>query len=303
MKDIIKSDQSADEVKIINGEEVVVTRKKRRRNMSLYYVLIVIFVVLAMIFLSFTVLFNIKTIEVNGNTLYSTEQIIETAGVSVGDNLFRTDTDAVEKKIMSAFPYFESVTVRRKLASKLVITVTEAIPAASLSYGEDTVKYIVISESGRILESGLDSPREGTAVVTGMELSATDVGLDYESEDSIKQSVLGEVLGQCSKLGLDKLTSLNITSRTDITLVYNGTINVELGSSQDITFKLSYIKSVIDSVGESYSGTLIYHSADSGISAIPNETEAATEATEAAAEEEAATEEPTTEVDWNTYVW
>lgn len=300
MRDIIKSDQTQDEVKIINGEEVVVSRKKRRRNMSLYYVLIVIFVVLAMIFLSFTVLFNIKTIEVNGNSLYTNEQVIEMSGVKLGDNLFRTDTNAAEHMIMSAFPYFENVTVRRKLASKLIITVKEAVPAASINY--DTNKFLAISKNGRILETDLAAPREDTAEVFGMELSKTDVGQNYEDKDSMKQNILNEILQECDKLGLNKLTKIDISTRTDIRLIYNGCIKIKLGSSQDIPFKLSYIKSVIDSVGENYAGTLIYHSAESGISAIPDETQPATEAVKSDNPDSDENTEPTTEEDWSAYV-
>lgn len=303
LKDIVKSDQSQDEVKIINGEEVVVSRKKRRRNMSLYYVLIIIFVVLAMIFLSFTYFFRIKTINVSGNTLYTTEQVIEQSGVNLDDNLFRTDAEAVENRISSAFPYFESVDVKRELASTLKITVVEATPAVSIKYNDD--EFMVVSTNGRILETGLSSSKDGTAEVYGMEMTETRAGSDYEDKDAIKKTVLDEIISESKKLGLDKITKIGLTERTDIRLIYNGTIKIKLGSSQDIPFKLSYIKSVIDKLGEDYSGTLIYHSAESGISAIPDSdsvqaAESAAESTASPPEEEVS--ETTEQENWDNYV-
>ncbi|MCD7773042.1 MAG: FtsQ-type POTRA domain-containing protein [Ruminococcus sp.] len=294
MRDIVKSDQSQDEVKIINGEEVVVSRKKRRRNMSLYYVLIVIFVALAMIFLSFTYFFRIKTITVSGNTLYTTEQVIEQSGVNIDDNLFRTNTTIVENRISSAFPYFESVEVTRALASTIEITVVEATPAVSIKYNDN--EFMVVSTKGRILETGLSSPKDGTAAVYGMTMTETNQGSDYEDEDSIKKTVLDEIISESEKLGLDKITTIGLSERTDIRIIYNDTIKIKLGSSQDIPFKLSYIKSVIDKVGEDYSGTLIYHNADSGVSAIPDT--AAEEETEI----EETTEATTEQEDLNDYV-
>lgn len=287
LRDIVKSDQSQDEVKIINGEEVVVSRKKRRRNMSLYYVLIVIFVALAMIFLSFTYFFRIKTITVSGNTLYTTEQVIEQSGVNIDDNLFRTNTTTVENRISSAFPYFESVEVTRALASTIEITVVEATPAVSIKYNDN--EFMVVSTKGRILETGLSSPKDGTAAVYGMTMTETNQGSDYEDEDSIKKTVLDEIISEREKLGLDKITTIGLSERTDIRIIYNDTIKIKLGSSQDIPFKLSYIKSVIDKVGEDYSGTLIYHNADSGVSAIPDT--AAEEETEIEETTEATTEQ------------
>lgn len=294
LRDIVKSDQSQDEVKIINGEEVVVSRKKRRRNMSLYYVLIVIFVALAMIFLSFTYFFRIKTITVSGNTLYTTEQVIEQSGVNIDDNLFRTNTTIVENRISSAFPYFESVEVTRALASTIEITVVEATPAVSIKYNDN--EFMVVSTKGRILETGLSSPKDGTAAVYGMTMTETNQGSDYEDEDSIKKTVLDEIISESEKLGLDKITTIGLSERTDIRIIYNDTIKIKLGSSQDIPFKLSYIKSVIDKVGEDYSGTLIYHNADSGVSAIPDT--AAEEETEI----EETTEATTEQEDLNDYV-
>ncbi|MCC8192772.1 MAG: FtsQ-type POTRA domain-containing protein [Ruminococcus sp.] len=294
MRDIVKSDQSQDEVKIINGEEVVVSRKKRRRNMSLYYVLIVIFVALAMIFLSFTYFFRIKTITVSGNTLYTTEQVIEQSGVNIDDNLFRTNTTTVENRISSAFPYFESVEVTRALASTLEITVVEATPAVSIKYNDN--EFMVVSTKGRILETGLSSPKDGTAAVYGMTMTETNQGSDYEDEDSIKKTVLDEIISESEKLGLDKITTIGLSERTDIRIIYNDTIKIKLGSSQDIPFKLSYIKSVIDKVGEDYSGTLIYHNADSGVSAIPDT------ASEEETESEEITEATTEQEDLDDYV-
>lgn len=300
LKDIIKSDQSQDDVRIINGEEVVVSRKKRRRNMSLYYVLIIIFVILAMIFLSFTYFFRIKTITVSGNTLYTTEQVILESGVSLEDNLFRTDTDAVENRISSAFPYFESVEVKRELASTLNITVNEATPAVSI---QNNNKFLVVSTNGRILETGLSSPKSGTAEVYGMELTETRAGSDYDDEDEIKKSVLDEIISESEKLGLDKISKIGLSDRTDIRIIYNGTIKIKLGSSQDIPFKLSYIKSVIDKLGEDYSGTLIYHSTESGISAIPdNDSDAEIDVEIVSEPTSEEISETTEEENWDNYV-
>lgn len=302
MKDIVKSDQKQEEIKIINGEEVVVSRKKRRRNFSLYYLLITIFVILAMIALSFTFLFRIDTINVKGNTLYTTDQVIEVSGISIGDNLFRTNTSEVESKILSAFPYFESASVSRKLASTVNIELVEATPAVSIKYSD--TEFMVVSTKGKILETGLTSPKEGTAEVYGMEMTQTAVGMDYSDADGMKKMILDEIISQSQKIGLDKITQIDVTSRTDIRLVYNGTVKVKLGSSQDISFKLSYIKSVIERVGENYSGMLVYHSAESGISAIPDETEPVTEApaeseTDISGEE---SQEPQEEENWEDYV-
>jgi len=52
--------------------------------------------------------------------------------------------------------------------------------------------------------------------------------------------------------------------------MYDGRLEIKLGSSVDMEYKLTYLKAVIDkSITDDYEGTLIYNGADSGISAIP----------------------------------
>ena len=167
MKDIEKTNLSDEQYRIINGEKVIVSRRKRRRNMSLYYFIVVVFVIMALIFLSLTVFFNIKKIEITGTDLYTDEQIIQIAGISDKDNLFRIDTNQMKTDILSSFPYLEDVTIKRKFPSTLKLTAVQAVPMANILNKDGT--FCVISTTSRIIETGIPQKKEGLVTVEGMD--------------------------------------------------------------------------------------------------------------------------------------
>ncbi len=272
MKDIEKTNLSDEQYRIINGEKVIVSRRKRRRNMSLYYFIVVVFVIMALIFLSLTVFFNIKKTDISGTDLYTDEQIIQIAGISNKDNLFRIDTDQMKSDILSSFPYLEDITIKRKLPSTLQFTAVQAVPMANIQNKDGT--FCVISTTGRIVETGVLEKKQGLVTVTGMDLKVKDLGKTYEDKDGMKSTILNQMLSEINTLGMTKLNTINLKDRTNIKMKYDNRLDIEIGSSVDLGFKIRYVEAVIDKLSETYQGTLIYHNATSGLSAIPKTAEA-----------------------------
>ncbi len=274
MKDIEKTNLSDEQYRIINGEKVIVSRRKRRRNMSLYYFIAVVFILMALIFLSLTVFFNIKNIDIAGTDLYTNEQIIQIAGISNDDNLFRIDTDQMRTDILNSFPYLEDITIKRKLPSTLKFTAVQAVPMANIQNDDGT--FCVISTTGRIVETGVLDKKAGLVTVSGMDLKGRDLGKTYEDKDSMKTTILNQILSEINRLGMKNMNTINLSDRTNIKMKYDGRLDIEIGSSVDLSFKIRYVDAVIKKLSESYQGTLIYHNEASGLSAIPKTAEKTT---------------------------
>ncbi len=266
MKDVVKSRHEDGQYKYINGQRVKVHRRKRRSNLNTYYALAVVFVAIIVLILCMTVFFNVKTINIQGVSLYTTEQILAVGGVNNGVNLIRTDTDAVETRLKNTLVYIDDVQVSRKYPSELEIQVTEAVKAAQI---EQDGRYYILSESGRILEADVPLDSELT-LIKGFELISLEPGSELESQDEFKTRILEEIVSEIKVLEFENINEIDLTDRTDIRMTYDNRIEIQLGSSVDIEHKLSHIKAVIDkSLSDSYEGTLRYNGVDSGISAIP----------------------------------
>lgn len=249
-----------------------VRKRRRKSNMSLYYIMVAIIVAIALYVLTNFVFFRLDEISVTGSTYYARESIVQASTLREGDNLFRTDIKGIEERLNMLMVYADNVKVRRKLPSKIEIIVTEAVPKYNLE--QDGV-YYVVSESGKILENNLAQPKDGLMIVKGFDIKDTNPNAELKSNDSLKASILTEITQQIEKMHFDKIKSIDIYDRTDIKLNYDDKIEISIGSSLDIPYKLRYTSAVLEAVkktyGEDFEGRLIYHSATSGMSAIAND--------------------------------
>lgn len=269
MKDVVKSYNDTGEYKTINGRRVKVNRKRRRNNLRSYYAIAAVGAFVLLLILCMTVFFNYgpENVQINGVTLYTNEQILVVGGISGEGNLMRTDTDLIAERLQKYLVYIDDVKVQKKYPSKLVVNVTEAEKAANIQFND---KYYVTSKSGKMLECGNESRTKGIPVVKGLKLKSITPGSTIETDDPLKTKIFNDLMTQIDELGFDKVTSIDLTDRTDITLNYNGKIRIYIGSSVDMDYKLKYIKAVIDDkLSDNFKGTLRYNGVNSGISAIP----------------------------------
>lgn len=245
-------------------------RKASREQGSIvgYCAIAFVFVALIVLVLCLTVFFKVKNVEIDGLTLYKREQILGIGGIINDENLVRTDTKLIEKRIKDNLVFVEEVSVKKKYPSTLVVDIKEAEKAADIEFGG---KYSVVSTAGTILEMGNASATGGIPVIKGFELSVESVGDQLQSSDKNKLRIYKELMNNIRNTELDNITEIDMTSRSAIKLLYDSRIVIELGSSADLDYKLGYFKAVIeDKLSENFKGRLIYNGSNSGISAIPD---------------------------------
>ena len=269
MKDVVKTGAYKGEYKTINGRRVKVNRQKRRNNMSVYYALATVVGAVIILILCMTWIFNyeVKNIKINGLSLYTNEQVLVVGGVAQRGNLIRTDTDLIEERLTKHLVYIDNVQVKKKYPTGLEINITEAKKAADIEY---KAQYYVLSESGRILECGNTERNAGIPLVKGIELESVNPGDKLAATDIMKTKILNQLTEIIADLEFENIKVIDLSDRTNIILNYEDRINIYIGSSVDMDYKLKYIKTVIDErLAESYRGTLRYNGVNSGISAIP----------------------------------
>ena len=109
-------------------------RRRRRRTgrQTLNYILLMLVALSIFSVLSLTVFFKIEAVEVSGNAMYADEELIESSGVQIGDNLFRVSVKKVEERLIEKFPYVEEVHFKRVFPAKLVLEITQATPLGAV---------------------------------------------------------------------------------------------------------------------------------------------------------------------------
>ena len=83
-----------------------------------------------------TPIFNIKTINVTGNSKLSTEQITAQIDYVSGKNLFRTGKRGIRKKL-SELAYVENVIIKKRpFPPSLTVQIEECKPLCQLAYAD-----------------------------------------------------------------------------------------------------------------------------------------------------------------------
>ena len=272
-----------------NTPEPVFPSRKAGRKLDLraLYAAAAVIAVVVILILCMTVFFNVSEVEVKGVSLYTNDQIVNIGGIYEDMNLLRTDVKRAEKRLTDNLVYIDEVKVSKAYPSTVVIDCKEAVKAADIEYDG---KYYVLSTSGRILEADNPQPTGGIPVITGFrfylaqdlidngeELTDEQIfayrapGAPLKSEDKYSDKIICDLLAELAKQGYSNVRSIDITSRANIIMNIDDRLDVKLGSSADIEYKLSYFKAVMGKLVKDYEGTLIYNGSENGVSAIPRD--------------------------------
>ena len=103
-------------------------RSGRRRELHTGIIgrLLIMVAVVAAIVLGVALFFRVRTIEVQGNSIYSWDQVANASGISPGDNLFMLNREAVGGSIQARLPYVQRVSVGPFLGVRARISATSS---------------------------------------------------------------------------------------------------------------------------------------------------------------------------------
>ncbi len=247
-KDIIKDDAP---------EQAGVKNKKRRSKaaLSAYYTLIFMLVAGVGVFLSLTVLFKTDKIIVVGETPYNEADIIEASGIVLGENIIRASFKDEAQRIPNTLLYVETAEITKKFPTTIVITVTETKACYNV---ETDGEYLIVSQSGKVLDK-LVSPVDGLLTVNGINPVDTNPFARLEDSETDKAEILFSLKKAIDKTEIGGIASVDLSDKYNISLNYEDRIEVQIGNSNNIDYKIEYAKSVFESnkIGTNADGYLI----------------------------------------------
>ena len=252
----VRSSQMSADERIVSRANA--RKRRNRRKKLIFRGVIGGFFLLAAVILVLIMFFNINSITVSGDDVYSNTDIIEASDVKTGDNLIFVSAKKINKKITENLPYVKSVKIKRHLPATLEIVVTKTVA----EYGVliDT-QYSLLDGDGKVLEKGLDFVGENIIVANLGKVTSAETGKIIELEDSKIFDKLIKLKSAFSETGLTGITSADLTNIYDIRLVYEGRITLILGEtdSDSLVHKLALAKEAIktqDEENNTYRGTI-----------------------------------------------
>lgn len=162
-------------------------RPKKKRSGALN----VLMVTLLLVFLAsvgVTVFFNVRQINVAGDSPYSVAQIKNVCGITKGRNILFINTDDLEKKVERELPYIAECSIDRRLPSTVTINVKKAdvLGVAQAAAGQ----WTVLSTDGKILETATNLTTVSADDVVGTPTYTPEYGSAAELAESRKLPVL-----------------------------------------------------------------------------------------------------------------
>lgn len=200
-------------------------------------------------------MFRIKTIKVVGveNVNYTEEAIIAASEIKVGDEILGVDIEEVRQNIWDwdTARYIDNVGVKRGLTT---VTITVE-PPKTVMYTEFNGKYysIDLGSDYRVLrECENEAELAEYPKVELPDVAALTVGgaLRFENADA-DLSYITELLETLEQKGvLDRVTSLDVSSKFNVSYVTDNSCCVQLGKVSNMDTKLALVGEILSRRGE-----------------------------------------------------
>jgi cell division protein FtsQ len=209
------------------------------------YILIVLALIIGAIIVIYSPMFNIKSIEVEGNERLSKDKIIEISGLKNDVNMFKyTKIQIVNSLTKNA--YIESVEVTRKLPGTIGIKVTERHPTYMLQFADS---FVYINNQGYILE--ISNERIDTPIIVGFKTDLNNIkpGNRVDIEDLKQLNMVIKIIGICEDNDITGVvTKVDVSNPKNYTLILEGQgKTVYLGDGNELTSRILYLKAILES--------------------------------------------------------
>ena len=223
-------------------------------NISRSKVAVLVCLAVAVVFVSFfTPLYDIKEISVSGNSTISEDVLIRASGIDVGENIFKADIASAKRRI-NKVAYVDSVRVSRILPNKIKISVKEGEVYAYINF---IGNYVGIDHNGKIMDIKQQIGDVSKPVVYGVTLTGFEIGSPVEIENKEAESVLFEMLDEIKSSEVeDSIRYMDINDFDNITFTLHNKVSVKLGTRDSIRYKIAYLKSVIENLGDVTGGVI-----------------------------------------------
>ncbi len=240
-----KKKKKVTQKRVLSPEEQEKQAKKKRRTVKIikYSTLLILFIIV-IVCAMFSPLFNIKTIQVEGNQKITENEIISLSQIKIEQNTFQISKNKVEKQIKQN-AYIEQVNIIRKLPSNIIIQVKEREPAYLLEYAGS---YIYLDKQGYLLE--ISQEKIELPILQGAVTPTSDfiTGNRLVKEDLEKLSILLKIMELAKINEIDSLiTRVDIENKENILLVFETKgKTAHLGDSTNLNTKILTIKSILE---------------------------------------------------------
>lgn len=213
--------------------------KLNKRGKFAIYAFILLVILFIYICISSSI-FELKQIDVDGNSKITKSDIIKIGDIETGKNIFKYNLNDVEKKLL-VNPYIKYVKVSRKFPDKLVITIKENSEYAIIKEG---ASYIYIGENGLVLSEQKDINNKNIPLVSGIEIKNKKLNTKIKINSDKSNDII---------LAIDTLKKNNMSRKVESIKINKNKMymktddntNIVLKLDEDIEYNINRLKAIL----------------------------------------------------------
>lgn len=203
-----------------------------------------------------TTFLAVKAIEVEGDSRYTDEQILQESGLYVGQSLLAVNKVQAHQRLMQAFPYLDWVEIGNSSFDTVRIQVRET---AVLGAVEASDGWLVLGANNHALERlAADGVPEGMLRIRGAATVGEAIGDPLLDERSLR--VTTTIIDAAATNKLEGITGIDLTEKTNIRLWWKDRIEVVLGNESNLAAEIDHLPGILESMlknnGETAAGRL-----------------------------------------------
>ncbi len=227
--------------KKLTPEQELAKKKRKAVFRITKWLMLFTIVIGSVVYALLSPIFNVKKVEVIGNSKISSDEIVSLSGIGLEQNMFQYRKEDIIKRIKEN-AYIDTVKVSRRIPDTIQVVVAERKASFMMQFAN---AYAYISSQGYILE--ISNQKLDLPILVGFETQQENiqVGLRICTEDLEK---LGDVLKIMEAATSNKLaqfiTKINITDQNNYILTMQKKKKVVyLGDTSNLSTKMLWILS------------------------------------------------------------
>lgn len=213
--------------------------KLNKRGKFAIYAFILLVILFIYICISSSI-FELKQIDVDGNSKITKSDIIKIGDIETGKNIFKYNLNDVEKKLL-VNPYIKYVKVSRKFPDKLVLTIKENSEYAIIKEG---ASYIYIGENGLVLSEQKVIKNKNIPLVSGIEIKNKKLNTKIKINSDKSNDII---------LAIDTLKKNNMSRKIEnikinknkMYMKTDDNTNIVLKIDEDIEYNINRLKAIL----------------------------------------------------------
>ena len=226
-----------------NNKKHYEAKKKKPNKLVITIITTIVLLIIITIFALMAPIFNITSIEVQGNNKINKEEIISLSNLKKGDNIFRFNKSIISKIKENA--YIESAEIKRNLPGTVIISIKER----TVKYQINIINgYTYIDKNGYILEHS--STKSDVPVIAGLKSTENVLLNEKRLQDEGLETLndVSKILDAAKTIGKDNIiTEINVENKHDYILYLESeNKRIYIGDTSNLTNKMLYVQRILE---------------------------------------------------------